>query len=76
MQKEEEEVEGIEVSSVFGIYFCWRCHNMMAPLRANANSLEFCCQTCGVQEVDFTERYNEDCLLYSKELQACTPLSL
>ena len=49
---------------------------MMAPLRANANSLEFCCQTCGVQEVDFTERYNEDCLLYSKELQACTTLSL
>lgn len=74
MQKEEE-AEGTEVTSVFGIYFCWRCHNMMAPLRASGVSLEFQCQTCGVQEIDFSQRYNEDCLLYSKELQSCTPLS-
>lgn len=43
---------------------------MMTPLRANGNLLEFTCQTCGMQEIDFTNRYNEDCLLYSKELQS------
>jgi DNA-directed RNA polymerase subunit RPC12/RpoP len=65
-----------EVTSVFGIYFCLRCKNMMAPIQANGNLLEFNCQTCGIQEIDFSKRYNEDCLLYSKELQTCTPLPM
>lgn len=62
-----------QATSVFGIYFCPRCSNIMSPARANGSLLEFSCQTCGSQEIDFALRFNEDCLLYTKELQKRTP---
>ncbi len=58
------------VTSIFGIYFCQRCRNIITPLRANGNSLEFTCQTCGTQDIDFTSRYHDDCILSNKELQS------
>ena len=59
----------VEVQSVFGIYFCPSCRNMLAPNKANGNMLELLCPTCGVTSIDFSQRQNEDCMLYSKELQ-------
>lgn len=63
-----------QATSVFGIYFCPRCSNIMSPAKANGSLLEFSCQTCGNQEIDFSQRFNEDCLLYTKELQKRNPL--
>ena len=58
-----------QATSVFGIYFCPRCSNIMSPAKANSDLLEFACQTCGNQQIDFSQRQGEDCLLYTKELQ-------
>ena len=57
------------VTSVFGLYFCNRCRNMLTPIKANGYMLEFNCVSCGPQSVDFSQRTNDDCMLYSKELQ-------
>ena len=58
------------VVSVLGIYFCTRCENMMTPHKDCGPVLEFKCLSCGIQELDFTRRVGENCMIYSKELQA------
>lgn len=57
------------VTNVFGLYFCNSCKNMLTPTKANGHILEFSCVICGPQQIDFSARQNEECMLYSKELQ-------
>lgn len=45
---------------------------MLTPTKANGHILEFACNICGPQHIDFSSRTNEGCMLYSKELQAGT----
>jgi hypothetical protein len=42
----------------------------MTPHKDCGPVLEFKCLSCGIQELDFTRRVGENCMLYSKELQA------
>ncbi len=50
-QEGEPEAKGGEVLTMFGIYFCSRCRNMMTPHRSEDRKLIFKCQTCGLKEV-------------------------
>ena len=56
----------------FGLYFCHVCKNVMTPMRANGNMLEFFCPRCGKKQINFSNRKNKDAMLYSKELQIGT----
>lgn len=65
--EQEEEI------SLFGIYFCSRCENFMTPSKGNGLQLDFKCLSCGVHELDFSDRRGERCMLYSKEINMGTP---
>jgi DNA-directed RNA polymerase subunit M/transcription elongation factor TFIIS len=58
-----------KVLTIFGIYFCNRCRNMMAPYRPLGSVLEFKCQSCGVKQIDFKERKGEECMLFNKDMK-------
>lgn len=55
--------------SIFGIYFCGRCRNMMTPSLPLGTQLVFKCQSCGVRKVDFQQRKGDDCLLFGKDMK-------
>lgn len=58
-----------KVLTIFGIYFCNRCRNMMTPYRPIQSLLEFKCQTCGFKKIDFKDRKGEECMLFSKDMK-------
>jgi ribosomal protein S27E len=46
------------VKSVFGLYFCSSCNNMLTPTKANGHLLELNCNICGIKQIDFSNRTN------------------
>lgn len=58
-----------KVMTIFGIYFCNRCRNMMTPYRPVWSVLEFKCPSCGVKKIDFKDRKGEECMLFNKDMK-------
>lgn len=53
MKADNEAEADSEVLTIFGIYFCSRCRNMMAPSLSLGSQLVFKCQSCGIRKVEF-----------------------
>jgi predicted RNA-binding Zn-ribbon protein involved in translation (DUF1610 family) len=52
------------------MFFCAVCKNMLDPLTTKGELLEFKCKRCGNVLINFRNRLDQKCMLYSKSLAA------
>jgi DNA-directed RNA polymerase subunit RPC12/RpoP len=72
----EEEMEDDQAFNIYGMYFCGACKNIMTPLNDMGEKLDFRCKLCDKKTVDFTDSYNDQCIIYNKELKPGTYLPI